>query len=237
MGKVIFYILDTTIFFFESKFEENNFKHNSSYSIKDEKISLVNDDTFFKTARNHLQKKDEVKESPQFKVKKEESDSQPKINQNGKMYEDLFNKNEQLFKKCENYEKKNTELEELFLDKNNEVKKLNNKLEQVTEEYNKLLAKHNALLIYSSDLQKKIDIVELEFSDIKEELISYKKSDWGKLLQERDKIIRINEKELNFYKQEINNIKSNIKTDKRLDSLLDNYLHDNKKFRKIVITI
>ena len=158
--------------------------------------------------------------------------------------EDLMIKNENLSNANSNLEKKNVELEEKLLKSTNELKKSGNNFEQVNEEYSKLNAKHNALMIYASDLQKKVDLLEIELNEKKEELARFKTLDWGKLIIERDNLIKILQTDLYLYKGELNTIKSNIMNDqkggyandmtKRMDSLMDNFLIENKKFKKIV---
>jgi hypothetical protein len=157
----------------------------------------------------------------------------------------LYGKNEQLSKMNESLEKKNFELEEKLVEKSNEVNRLNNIAEQLTEDYGKLTAKHNALLIYASDLQKKIDMYQIELVEKRDEILNVKKSDWGKIIQEKDKLLKIVENELKYYKQEFNNMKSehpnsfsnptNLRVDFMFDShLLENYVHENKRLKRIV---
>jgi len=158
--------------------------------------------------------------------------------------EEYIIKAENLSNSNMNLEKKNVELEEKLLKSTNELKKLGNNFEQLNEEYSKLNAKHNALMIYASDVQKKVDLLELEINEKKEELSKFKTLDWGKLIIERDNLIKILQTDLFLYKGELNTIKSNIMNDqkggyandmtKRMDSLMDNFLVENKKYKKIV---
>lgn len=77
-----------------------------------------------------------------------------------------------------------------------------------------------------------------------EELNRMKGLDWGRLLIERDNIIKILQTDVSFYRAELSNIKSNLLSSqklygndltKRMDSLLENYLMENKKYKKIVL--
>ncbi len=174
--------------------------------------------------------------------KSKEKDTERKT----KLYEELYLKIEKLTHDNENLSKKNYELEEKLLEKNNEIKKMSNDIEHMTEEYSKLIAKHNALLIYASDIQKKCDLMEIEISEKKEEIAKYQQSDWGKLLLERDVMIKALGNDISYYKGEIAKIKANLLSNqpqyandltKRIDSLLDSYLQENKKYKKIVILL
>jgi len=177
-----------------------------------------------------------------FKQKKHSSDyNDEKLKA---LNEEYMIKSENLTNANMNLEKKNVELEEKILKSTNEFKKLTNNFEQVNDEYSKLNAKHNALMIYASDLQKKVDLLEIEINEKKEELSRFKTLDWGKLIIERDNLIKILQSDLHLYKGELNTIKANIMNDqkggyandmtKRIDSLMDNFLVENKKYKKIV---
>jgi hypothetical protein len=155
--------------------------------------------------------------------------------------EDFFNKIESLKKENLILEEKNLELEDENLENTNLLKKFENDLDQITQKYNTLTAKHNALLVYSTDIQKKLDLIIIDNNEKKEEILKLTNSDWGKLLNQRDNLIKILKNELNYYKSEVSNLKSNKgnthpedNNSKRIESLLENYLQDNKKCKKIV---
>ena len=85
--------------------------------------------------------------------------------------------------------------------------------------------------------------MELEYHEKGEEINRFRALDWGRLLIERDNVIKILQTDVNFYKNELNTIKSNLLSSqklygndvtKRMDSLLENYLTENKKNKKIV---
>jgi predicted nuclease with TOPRIM domain len=277
--------------------------------IKDDKISLVNEEFYTKATRNHLENKNVIKkendsnnikarnsnslklpnlhnmtnaslkfvnnkfphtDSPEFlhdslEVNKKKSNydldvtfkqsqqSQDEFNRlkhfdsnMNSMFEKMKNENENLIKK-------NLELEEKLLEKSNEIKRISNDLDQLNEEYGKLNAKHNALMIYASEIQKKLDLLEMEITDKRVELNRIKNfSDWGKVLSEKENFIKILQNELKFYKEEfdskIKNVSSqsdiknheynnytNIKsTITRLENLIDSYIQENKKYKRIL---
>jgi chromosome segregation ATPase len=158
-------------------------------------------------------------------------------------YEEIYVKLEKLSKDNDHLSQKNLELEGQILQKTNELKKFSNSSESLNEEYSKLTAKHNALLIYASDIQKKVDSLEVEIIDKNREIDKYKGSDWGKLLTEKENLIRVLQNEVSIYKTEIHKIKSNLLSTgkgyvnditKRIDSLLEIYLNENKKYKKIL---
>jgi hypothetical protein len=299
---------------------DNTLMFPQSMMLKDDKISLVNEEFYTKATRNHFEKKPtEIRpqinsspvtpmtpmltnpsyhisknqpdglrlpligtESPKFNNSLSEninpqdnndlnvtfkhnqnnqqyiqnSKSRPNnllqegvnANSSSKIYEDLMIKLERLTKENENYEKRILEMESRLLERSNECKKSSNSIEQVTEEYAKLTAIHNALLIYSSDLQKRADLMEIELSNQKSELERYLNIDWGKLLLEKESTIKLLQTDVQYYKQEIAKFKSihinnsggkQYSTDmnKRIDSLLETYLNENKKYKKAVILI
>lgn len=132
----------------------------------------------------------------------------------------------------------NNVLKQRLLEESHINRKNNENINKIMEEYSKLNMKCNAVLIHASSLQKKIDELELEKQDVVSELSKLKSSDWGKLLLEKESIIRSFEKELIYYKQEINCLKNfnnnnnNNEFTKRVDTLLENYLEENKKLNK-----
>jgi hypothetical protein len=158
-------------------------------------------------------------------------------------YEEIYVKLEKLTKENDDLSKKNLDLEGQILHKSNELKKICNSSDSLNEEYLKLTAKHNALLIYASDIQKKVDSLEVEIIDKNREIEKYKGSDWGKLITEKENLIRVLQNEVSIYKTEIQKIKSNLLSTgkgyvsditKRIDSLLEIYLNENKKYKKIL---
>jgi chromosome segregation ATPase len=229
-------------------------------NITDDKISLVNDgDAGVKIARNHFERKADKWTVRENQVKqyldnnnydqqltfKTQAVMQPQNTKDKNLEEMLFGKNEQLSKTNDELQKKNYELEEKLLEKDNEVKNLSTSIEQLTEDYGKLTAKHNALLIYASDLQKKLDIYQIELVEKRDEILSFKKSDMGKIIQEKERLFKITEKELAYYKGEVNKLKSacpnsfttpgNYKSDFKFDNhLLDNYVQENKRLKRLV---
>jgi hypothetical protein len=247
--KFCIYLKDVTIYILE-----RNSNHGvDAFNITDDKISLVNDDTQVKPVRNHFERKvledkrglpiinKGVDNNPQMTFK-----TQDHRETHNKAFDDvLYQKNEQLSKSNEALERKNFELEEKLVERGNEAQRINGVIEQLTEDYGKLTAKHNALLIYASDLQKKIDLYQIELVEKRDEILTAKQSDWGKVIQEKDKLFKIIENEMNFYKQELNSVKSkhptgfsnnnNLRVDFGIDNhLLENYLQENKKLKRLV---
>lgn len=156
-----------------------------------------------------------------------------------------FYKNEKI-----KFEKRNLQVEKELQEKNEEIKKLNTILENNNIEFAKLNSKHNGLLLYASDLQKKVENLDIELLERTQEINKFKSTDWGKLLHERDQLIKILQNDLVFYKSELNKIKTtlgfsntgNTKANplelaSRVDNLIDNYIVENKKFKRIVIIL
>lgn len=276
--------------------------------IKDDKISLVNEEFYTKATRNHLENKNFIKidnesnnsktrnsnslklpnlqnmtnaslkfekykiphtDSPKFihdslevnqktspknldVTFKQSQQNQDEMNRSKHSDSYLNSMLEKMKTDNENLIKKNLELEEKFLEKSNEIKRISNDMDQINEEYCKLNAKHNALMIYASDIQKKLDILELEIGEKRVELNRIKNSDLGKVLSEKENFIKILQNELKYYKEEFNykiknasspsELKSpeynknnnNKSTITRLENLIDSYIQENKKYKRIL---
>lgn len=116
------------------------------------------------------------------------------------------------------------------------LKKNENNLTQVIEEYTNLSIKNNAVMIHASALQKRLDELEIEKQQYSSELEYLKNNDWGKIITEKDVIISALEKDLNYYKKELNSLRTTNSEfkDNRIQSLLDNYLEENKKLTKSI---
>ena len=281
---------DPTIYIYESNVMLQNV-HNSTEmdntllfqsAIKDDKISLVNEEFYSKATRNHLDKnfillnnhenqgknlnKFDVnlpqltKASLKFDKTLNDSDS-PKFNhgyhegikyktnndlditfkhsKKNNIEDEIMLKLENLKKENESLEKKCKELEEKLFDKTNESTKILNNLDQLRDEHGRLNAKHNALLIYASDIQKKLDINEIEINEKKVELNNLLNSDWGKILAEKENLIKILQNEIKYFKEEFKKIITITRGNKinepnsRLENLLETFLQENKKYKKI----
>jgi pSer/pThr/pTyr-binding forkhead associated (FHA) protein len=164
---------------------------------------------------------------------------QPIIDSN--LYENLKSKIDIFSKDNKSLSEKNLQLETLILQKTNENKKLSNNIESINENYSKLNAKHNALLLYASDIQKKIDLVLLDLEEKKVEIHKFTTTDWGKTILEKDSLNKLLQNEIQLLKSEYSKIKNFIAdknelnaSNQRLDTLLQNYLNENKKYKKIV---
>ena len=169
-----------------------------------------------------------------------------------KQSEDFTKKINQLTQEKEEMNKKITELENTVTSKTNEVKKVSDLFDQLTEEYSKLNSKHNALMIYASDLQKKVDILEIDLQDAK---ANEQNKDFVKILSEKDSLITILQNEIQYYKDQLknksqfnisnypqqsgyssmnnnNNIQENSILVKKIDELTENYIKENKKLKE-----
>ena len=80
-----------------------------------------------------------------------------------------------------------------------ELKKMTNLFDELNEEYSKLNAKHNALMVYASDIQKKLDLNNIELSQLKNKCHSNEETD--KIINEKEKVISILQNEINYYKK------------------------------------
>ena len=165
-------------------------------------------------------------------------------NNTGEVQNQMQNKLDFFKKERLNFEKGKNDFEKILSEKCDEIKKINDSLEKNNQDFIKLNSKHNGILLYASDLQKKVEKLEVEILEKKEEISKFNTTDWGKLLNERDRVIKILQNDILYYKTEVGKIKSflgvndntNFPHDlaKRVDNLVENYLTENKKFKKIV---
>ena len=130
------------------------------------------------------------------------SQSMPIINQNNLLKTRIFNKEKQ-------------------------INLISSNLNDLAEEYNKLSAKYNALIHYASDIQKKNDILEIEIKEKNFIIEKYQNNDLGKIIIEKDSIIKILQNENNFYNKELQNIKNCLNSSditSKLEIIINEYL-------------
>jgi len=114
---------------------------------------------------------------------------------------------------------------------------MTNLFDELNEEYSKLNAKHNALMVYASDIQKKLDLNNIELSQLKNKCHSNEETD--KIINEKEKVISILQNEINYYKKLCgknnifpNDVNNNNNLNQKLDSLIDKYINENKKLKQ-----
>ena len=222
--------------------------------IFDKKINLVNENEISFARMNHFQTNNKTltKNSNNLKIEDNNNNymeikNDENLNNNtNNLEKSLQNKIEDLEKKNidtenekENLAKKNAELNEDLNKKINELKKMTNLFDELNEEYSKLNAKHNALMVYASDIQKKLDLSNIELSQIKNKC--HGNEDTDKIINEKENIIAILQNEVNYYKKlcgKNNNFNYNafpqndFNINHKLDSLIDKYISENKKLKQ-----
>ena len=238
----------------------NNFNSASKDSnrvIFDKKINLVNENEISFARMNHFQNNNTQKNLDKNNNKNynEYNSNDLYTDNNNNIYienENNNNNNEQiLHKKIDELEKRNLEIEtekeeltkknsELTDDLNKkitELKKMTNLFDELNEEYSKLNAKHNALMVYASDIQKKLDLSNIELSQLKNKCHANEETD--KIINEKENIIAILQNEINYYKKlcgKNNNFNYNTipqnDVGQKLDSLIDKYINENKKLKQ-----
>ena len=237
----------------------NNFTNNENNNriIFDKKINLVNENEISFARMNHFQNSNTINTLTKntnnlnnINLKNEENNNYMEnennfnnnINANNEHL--LQNKIEELEKKTidigkENGDlnKKNTELTEDLNNKITELKKMTNLFDELNEEYSKLNAKHNALMVYASDIQKKLDLNNIELSQLKNKCHSNEETD--KIINEKEKVISILQNEINYYKKLCgknnifpNDVNNNNNLNQKLDSLIDKYINENKRLKQ-----
>ena len=238
----------------------NNFNSASKDSnrvIFDKKINLVNENEISFARMNHFQNNNTQKNFDKNNNKNynEYNSNDLYTDNNNNIYienENNNNNNEQiLHKKIDELEKRNLEVEtekeeltkknsELTDDLNKkitELKKMTNLFDELNEEYSKLNAKHNALMVYASDIQKKLDLSNIELSQLKNKCHANEETD--KIINEKENVIAILQNEINYYKKlcgKNNNFNYNTipqnDVGQKLDSLIDKYINENKKLKQ-----
>ena len=143
-----------------------NNNYNNEFMMKQQQQNLPPQNMFINPINNENSK---FNEQPQFFNADTENNENildtNNVNTNNevtfkKQSEDFTKKINKLTQEKDEMNKKITELENTVTSKTNEVKKVSDLFDQLTEEYSKLNSKHNALMIYASDLQKKVDILD-----------------------------------------------------------------------------
>ena len=233
----------------------NNLTSNENNKIiYDKKINLVNENEISFARMNHFQNNNTYNtfnENNNTNMNNNNIKNDENLNNNtNNLEKSLQNKIEDLEKKNidtenekENLAKKNDELNEELNKKINELKKMTNLFDELNEEYSKLNSKHNALMVYASDIQKKLDLANIEISQIKKK--AYDNEEIDKIINEKENIISILQNEVNYYKKlcgkkinlnyntfpmsDFNN--NNININQKLDSLIDKYITENKKLK------
>ena len=238
----------------------NNFNSASKDSnrvIFDKKINLVNENEISFARMNHFQNNNTQKNLDKNNNKNynEYNSNDLYTDNNNNIYienENNNNNNEQILqKKIDELEKRNSEIEtekeeltkknsELTDDLNKkitELKKMTNLFDELNEEYSKLNAKHNALMVYASDIQKKLDLSNIELSQLKNKCHANEETD--KIINEKENVIAILQNEINYYKKlcgKNNNFNYNTipqnDVGQKLDSLIDKYINENKKLKQ-----
>ena len=146
------------------------------------------------------------------------------------------NKFDELEKTIRTLENEKKEMTELINEKTNKIKKLNNLFDELNEEYSKLNSKHNSLISYTSDIQKKLENANEEIIELKSK---NNENNLDELVNEKDKIISILQKEINYYKELCNkkgislyNPDENNKLNSKLNTISNIFLNENNKLKK-----
>ena len=244
----------------------NNINMNSSTNkennriIFDKKINLVNENEISFARMNHFQNSNNTMNTLTKNtnlnnniIVEENNNNENNMNNNNYIENNnnIINNNERLLKEKidelekhnieveaekEDLNKKNTELTDDLNKKITELQKMTNLFDELNEEYSKLNAKHNALMVYASDIQKKLDLSNIELSQIKNKCHGNEETD--KIINEKENIITILQNEVNYYKKlcgknNFNNFQMNdYNINHKLDSLIDKYISENKKLKQ-----
>ena len=164
------------------------------------------------------------------------------------------NEIEALKKKIENKDKEKQEINKSLNDKIKELKQMTILFDELNEEYTKLNSKNNALIVYASDLQTKLDLSNIKINAKQKQDYLYNENEFKKILNQKNNMISILQNEVNFYKELFNkkNIQqeipfsynqqmynnydnNNVQLNNKLDTISDLFISENKKLKKKLV--
>ena len=241
----------------------NNFsrENNDNRIIFDKKINLVNENEISFARMNHFHNsntmntltknsninnnlKNEDNNNNYIENENNNNNNYIENNNNERLLqnkiEELEKRNLEIENEKEDLNKKNSELTDDLNKKITELKKMTNLFDELNEEYSKLNAKHNTLMVYASDIQKKLDLANIEISQMKNKCHGNEEVD--KIINEKEKVISILQNEVNYYKKISGKANFNYNTfqgndynyniNQKLDSLIDKYISENKRLKQ-----
>lgn len=248
---------DTMIYRFAYKNKKTNER---KIPIKDNKISLVNSDTYQYAKVNHFANVNNNIESPKFNnssnvikeeinydsnnnyISEEEDTLKDSANVNHINNSLINNIKPQSTSLYQEIYKQNSTLDNKLKEKSSELSNISSLYEQLNDKFSKLNAKHNALMIYASDIQKKNDTLNLLIKEKNDAIASFNAQPLSKQLKEKDALISHLQSENEIYKKELDNLKrnlleqnnSNLSIADLLNKLCDEYLKENLKYKQII---
>ena len=155
-------------------------------------------------------------------------------NSNNNLYNSNTNYNNSNYNNSMNPTQRNNLQSQVFY-KQKQLENVSLSYTQLTEEYNKLNAKHTALMHYASDLQKKNDILEYEIREQNYKIEKLQNTELGKILIEKESIIKILQNENDFYNSELQKIKNSFNSNSlssQLDLIINEYLSQIAKLKR-----
>jgi len=73
--------------------------------------------------------------------------------------------------------------------------------DELNEEYTKLNSKHNALMVYASDIQTKLDLSNIKMNTKQKQNYLFNENEFKRILNQKNNMISILQNEVNFYKE------------------------------------
>jgi len=157
----------------------------------------------------------------------------------------------ELKKKIEILDKEKQEIKKSLNDKINELKQMTILFDELNEEYTKLNSKHNALMVYASDIQTKLDLSNIKMNTKQKQNYLFNENEFKRILNQKNNMISILQNEVNFYKelcnkkniqqemqfsynQQMNNNydNNNLQLNNKLDTISDVFISENKQLKK-----
>lgn len=197
-------------------------------NLKDEKISLVNSDEYSKPLLDHLARKKEILkryfsndlhvaeqvdnksviEAEMNMTFTKQDDNAAVIERLNKEIEDWKSKNEALQKSCDDSFNKLAELDSLNKELLGVIESTSTRNQELIDKHNALLSRVKVICIYASNLQRKYDLLSINYSRLRNEYSNQITGDLGKTISENSHTQRILNKEILFYKSELEKLKN-----------------------------
>ena len=217
------YIMPTRINHFQNRefFEKVN--NNINDNDNDNYYQFENLNNKFRTD-NYFQNNNELN-SPFQKSNNNNFNEEEKIIKSNNLSFKNFNENNEI--NSLNIEDLKKELEE----KNNQINKISILFDQLSEEYSKLKAKYNSLKVYSSELEKQIDLFQIQNPNKSNSEIN---EITNKIIQEKNNMISILQNQVNYYKEAYNSshkIIPLLNDNNNLNLSEKDYIEENKRLK------
>lgn len=201
--------------------------------LKDDRISLVNENYNTRPARNHFANPSlKFEQVPSFKV-----DSKEEVeNNNDKRHNMTFRQDEevaQLNEKVERLKEENRKINEEKEELRVTCTELHRKVNYLEGEYERFEGKINGSLVLVSDLQKKNELLRIENESYKLEIEElHRRTD--KTTSAKEKTLEILRKDFENTKKELKTMSSRLESGESISEVFGSYTKEIRKQARVV---